>query len=179
MLVRAIRRLQRRPLVVALVGIALEVGVIAAIGSDDQIAGIRGIGGESAVSLAVVGAVFAGPWVGAALALAGWSVFFPLIAHASPPSVVALPVWVGTAVLVGRLSRGLTEAVRLRTEAERDAQAAHALRTPVATIHGLVRVLRSRDGRDEAEAKVIAAIEDETSRLLESPVLSRPAGRRP
>jgi hypothetical protein len=35
-------------------------------------------------------------------------------------------------------------------------------------------VLRSRDGRDEAKA-----IEDETSRLLESPVLSRPAGRRP
>jgi signal transduction histidine kinase len=173
-LVRTIHALQRRRLAAALLGGLVEVAVVAAIGSDDTVAGVRGIGGETAVSLAVVGAVFAGPAVGATMALAGWATFFPLIAESAPGSIVALPVWTATALLVGQLSRVLVRAERGRIEAERDAQAAHTLRTPVATIHGLVGVLRLRGGDEELE-KVVRALEDETERLLASSIFRRGA----
>lgn len=140
---------------------------MALIGTDDGIRGIRGIGGESAALLAVVGAVFAGPLVGAAMAGVGWAVFFPLVAESHPSSIVALPEWVLAAYLVGALSAALVRAERERAASELHRQAAHALRAPIATIHGLVQVLR----RDRsAEEPIVRAIEDETGRLLESPI---------
>jgi signal transduction histidine kinase len=173
MLLRAILGLQRRPLLVGAFGVALELVVISLIGSDDAIATIRGVGGESVVALAVVGAVFAGPWVGMGMALGGWCVFFPLVAGAHAPSVVALPLWLGVAALVGQLSRRLLLAERERAAAEHEARAAHDLRSPVATIHGLVATLRLRTDRDPTDEKVLAAIEDETGRLLEAPFFRR------
>jgi signal transduction histidine kinase len=169
MLVRTILALQRRPLVLAVAGIALELLVVSVIGTDDDVVGVRGIGGESAIGLAVVGAVFAGPWVGMAMATAGWAAFFPLIAKSEVSSVIALPMWLAVSALAGQLSRGLVLAERRRSQAEHDADAAHALRSPVATIRGLVEVLGRRDGRDATDTKVIAAIEDETQRLLDAP----------
>ena len=140
------------------------------IGTDDAIRGIRGIGGESAALLAVIGAVFAGPWVGVAMAIVGWALFFPLVASSHPSSIVALPVWVAAAYLVGALSAGLLRATRERDEAARRQEAAHALRAPVATIHGLVGVLRTRT---KAEDPILRSIEDETDRLLRSPLFER------
>jgi signal transduction histidine kinase len=165
-LLTAIERAQRRPFPVLAAGICLEAVVMLLIGTDDGIRGIRGIGGESAALLAVVGAVFAGPWVGVAMAAVGWAIFFPLVAESHPSSIVALPLWTSAAFLVGALSSALVRAERERGRIELQRQAAHALRTPVATIHGLVQVL-IRGGRDDP---ALRSIENETERLLRSPV---------
>lgn len=166
-LLTAIQRVRRLHVAALAVGIVLEAVVMSVIGTDDAIRGIRGIGGESAALLAVMGAVFAGPWVGVAMAVVGWALFFPLVANSHPSSVVALPVWVAAAYLVGALSAGLLRATRERDEAARRQEAAHALRAPVATIHGLVGVLRTRA---KAEDPILRSIEDETDRLLRSPL---------
>lgn len=172
-LLTAIQRVRRWHVIALAVGIGLEALVMSVIGTDDAIRGIRGIGGESAALLAVIGAVFAGPWVGVAMAGVGWGLFFPLVASSHPSSIVALPVWVFAAYLVGALSAGLLRTTRERDEAARRQEAAHALRAPVATIHGLVGVLRNREGRDDAEMTILRSIEDETDRLLRSPLLER------
>ena len=172
-LLTAIQRVRRWHVIALAVGIGLEALVMSVIGTDDAIRGIRGIGGESAALLAVIGAVVAGPWVGVAMAGVGWGLFFPLVASSHPSSIVALPVWVFAAYLVGALSAGLLRTTRERDEAARRQEAAHALRAPVATIHGLVGVLRNRAGRDDAEMTILRSIEDETDRLLRSPLLER------
>jgi signal transduction histidine kinase len=171
-LLTAIERVQRRPLPVLIAGIALEALVMSLIGIDDGIRGVRGIGGESAALLAVIGAVFAGPWVGVAMATVGWSLFFPLVAESHPSSIVALPEWALAAYLVGALSSALVHAEGERERAELQRRAAHALRAPVATIHGLVQVLQ-RDRRPQEP--ILRSIEDETERLLRSPLFERDA----
>ena len=171
-LLTAIQRVRRVHVVALVVGLALEALVMSVIGTDDAIRGIRGIGGESAALLAVIGAVFAGPWVGVAMAVVGWALFFPLVANSRPSSILALPVWAGAAYLVGALSAGLLRATRERDEAARRQEAAHALRAPVATIHGLVAVLRTRKPAD-ADQTILRSIEDETDRLLRSPLFER------
>jgi signal transduction histidine kinase len=103
------------------------------------------------------------------MAATGWAIFFPLVAHSHASSILALPEWTVPAYLVGALSLALVQAERDRGRSELRQQAAHALRTPVATIHGLVQVL-IREGRDEP---VVRSIEDETERLLRSPVFER------
>jgi len=60
-LLRLLARIQERPVIIAVVGIALELGIMSLAGSDDAIRGVRGIGGETALSLAVIGALFGGP----------------------------------------------------------------------------------------------------------------------
>ena len=172
-------RIQERPVIIAVVGIALELGIMSLAGSDDAIRGVRGIGGETALSLAVIGALFGGPVVGVLVAAAGWAVFFPTIAGSRLSSVIALPEWLLTVLLVGLLSRAIVTVERHRVEAERDREAAHALRAPVATIRGLVDFLRRRGGpRSPEEEKVVLALGDETDRLLSSPLLERPSDRR-
>jgi signal transduction histidine kinase len=168
---------QRRPLLVGVAGVVLELLLVALIGADDAIAGVRGIGGESAALLAVIGALLAGPLVGAAMAAAGWALFFPLIAHSDWWSIVALPLWVSVATAVGLLSSALLRLERQRIEAARDLQAAHALRTPVATIHGLVTVLTG-ESSDIPSQPLLRAIADETERLLEADVFTEAAARR-
>jgi signal transduction histidine kinase len=172
-LLAAIQRVRRLQAIALAVGILLEVLVMSVIGIDDSIRGIRGIGGESAALLAVIGAVFAGPWVGVAMAAVGWGLFFPLVANSDASSIVALPVWVAAAYLVGALSAGLLRATRERDEAARRQEAAHALRGPVATIHGLVSVLRARTKREDPELTILRSIEDQTDRLLRSPLFER------
>jgi hypothetical protein len=129
-LLATLGRVHRWRLATLVVGIALEVAVVLGIGSDDSLAGVRGIGGESAALLSVVGAVIAGPAVGVGMALVGWIVFFPLIADSSAASVLALPEWVGVALLVGLISRALVALEGRRVQTENDIRAAHALRTP-------------------------------------------------
>jgi signal transduction histidine kinase len=175
LLLRLIARIEERPFFTAAVGIALELAIMTAVGTDDSIAGVRGIGGETAVSLAVIGALFAGPLVGVAMALAGWAVFFPTIADSRLSSVIALPEWTVTAFLAGLLSRGIVELERQRIEAARDLEAAHALRAPIATIRGLVDFLGHREAATPEEEKVVRALGDETDRLLRSPLLDRPS----
>ena len=172
-LLTAIQRVRRWHFVALAVGLGLEALVMAVIGTDDAIRGVRGIGGESAALLAVIGAVFAGPWVGVAMAAFGWALFFPLVAHSHPSSIVALPIWILAAYLVGALSAGLLRATRERDETARRQEAAHALRAPVATIHGLVAVLQNRTDREDPDLTILCSIEDETERLLRSPLFER------
>jgi signal transduction histidine kinase len=74
---------------------------------------------------------------------------------------------VGVAAIVGVLSRRLLELERQQAQVERDLRDAHALRTPIATIHGLVSVLG--DGADRAAtAPLLRAISAETDALLRS-----------
>jgi signal transduction histidine kinase len=174
---RLLARIQERPMIVAVVGIALEVGIMTIAGSDDAIGGVRGVGGETALSLAVLGALFGGPVVGVLMVAAGWAVFFPTIADSRLSSVIALPEWTLTVLLVGLLSRAMVAVERRRVEAERDREAAHALRAPVATIRGLVDFLRRRGPRSPEEEKLVLALGDETDRLLSSPLLERPSDR--
>ena len=170
----AIESLQQRKLAALALGLGLEALAMSVIGADDSLSGIRGIGGETGALLAVVGAIFAGPWVGVAKAALGWSIFFPLVAHSRPASVVALAEWGLAAYLAGRLSSALVSADRERALAALEREAAHALRTPVATIHGLVAALNARAARDEDEAKILSSITDETDRLLRSPLFDAP-----
>jgi len=177
-LLQVISQIQERPIIIAVVGVALEIGLMTIAGSDDAIGGVRGIGGETALSLAVLGALFGGPAVGVLMVAAGWAVFFPTIADSRLSSVIALPEWTLTVLLVGLLSRALVNVERNRVEAERDLEAAHALRAPVATIRGLVDFLRQRGPRSPEEEKVVLALGDETDRLLGSRLLERPADGR-
>lgn len=172
-LLTAIQRVRRWHVIALAVGLGLEALVMSVIGTDDAIRGVRGIGGESAALLAVIGAVFAGPWVGVAMAAVGWALFFPLVANSHPSSIIALPIWTLAAYLVGALSAGLLRATRERDEAARRREAAHALRAPVATIHGLVEVLRNHTGHEDPESTILRSIEDETERLLRSPLFER------
>jgi signal transduction histidine kinase len=170
-LLATLGRVHRWRLATLVVGIALEVAVVLGIGSDDSLAGVRGIGGESAALLSVVGAVIAGPAVGVGMALVGWIVFFPLIADSSAASVLALPEWVGVALLVGLISRALVALEGRRVQTENDIRAAHALRTPVATIHGLVAVLEQAP-TDDVRRPVLLAIKEETTRLLHARIFA-------
>jgi signal transduction histidine kinase len=173
-LLRAIEWLQQRKLAALAPGLALEALAMSVIGTDDSLRGVRGIGGETGALLAVVGAIFAGPWVGVAMAALAWSIFFPLVAQSKPASVIALGEWVLAAYLAGRLSSALVDANRERALAEQEREAAHALRAPVATIHGLVEALGARAARDEDETKILSSIADETNRLLRSPLFDSP-----
>lgn len=172
-LLTAIQRVRRWPLLALGVGLGLEVLLMTLIGENDEIRGVRGIGGETAALLAVLGAVFAGPWVGVAMAVVGWAIFFPLVANSHPGSLIALLEWSLAAFLVGSVSAGLVRATRERDEVQRRHEAAHALRAPIATIHGLVVVLRDRFRHEGDETTILRSIEDETNRLLRSPLFER------
>ena len=167
----AFERLQARRSVALALGVVLEAAVMTAIGTSG-VKGVRGIGGESAVLLAVFGALLGGPLIGCAMAVTGWAVFFPLVADDRPASVVALPVWLVTAYVAGRVSEALVEAQQTLVRRELDNRAAHALRTPVATIHGMVQALRLHDLGPAERETVLDLIESETGGLLESDVLT-------
>jgi len=167
----AFERLQARSWVALSLGVALEAAVTTAIGTSG-VKRVRGIGGESAVLVALFGALLGGPLIGCAMALAGWAVFFPLVADDRPASVVALPVWLVTTYVVGRVSEALVEAQQTLVRRELDNRAAHALRTPVATIHGMVQALRVHDLPPAEREKVLGLIESETGGLLQSDVLA-------
>jgi signal transduction histidine kinase len=125
----------------------------------------------------VLGALLAGSGVGFAMAVAGWVTFFPVVAHMLLGSIAALPLWCGTAYTVGWVSKSLLHVESEQAVAARDAEAAHALRTPLATIKGMLEVLRLHDSSPEVEAQILAVVEDETNRLLEAPIFT-PTRRR-
>jgi signal transduction histidine kinase len=163
----AIERLRAHRALALAAGVALEAGAMALVGLHPAVRDIRGIGGESGLLLAVFGAIAAGRLVGTLMALAGWAVFFPLIAHEATASLVALPLWTGTALAVGYLSEQLVRSERARAEGELDAVAAHELRTPVAVIHGMAQTLRRRDLDEPEQDKLLELIEHEADRLLQ------------
>jgi signal transduction histidine kinase len=163
----AIARLQAHRTLALVVGVVVELVFVTLIGLDHTIRDTRGIGGESAVLLAVFGALAAGPVVGSAMALAGWAVFFPLIADSAAKSFAALPLWLLTTYAVGRVSQRLAESERERMRADFEVVTAHELRTPVAVIHGMAQSLRRQDFGAEERDKVLELIEEESRTLLE------------
>jgi signal transduction histidine kinase len=166
---RLIERLQSRRLAVTITGIGIEGAVVGLLAAVPSIGDIRGIGGETAVIIAVLGAVAAGPIAGAAMALTGWAIFFPTIANARLGSIAALPLWVATALIVGLTSERLVRSERGRTRAQMQADAAHQLRTPVAVIHGMAQTLRKDELPLDQREKLLELIVHESDQLLSAP----------
>jgi signal transduction histidine kinase len=163
---RLLGRLQQHRVVALVAGVTLELVAVLLISLDTAVRDTRGIGGESVVLLAVFGALAAGPVVGAAMAIAGWALFFPLIADDAPGSIIALPLWVLTTYAVGFVSARLVRSERTHTRAELEVVAAHELRTPVAVILGMARSLRRHQLGDEERDKLLELIETESENLL-------------
>lgn len=164
---RLLGRLQEHRTAAIVVGVVLEVVVVLLISVDPGIRDTRGIGGESVVLLAVFGALAAGPLVGAAMTLAGWALFFPLIADDAPQSIAALPLWLVTTYAVGVVSARLARSERAHSRAELEVVAAHELRTPVAVILGMARALRRHELGDDQRDKLLELIETESQTLLD------------
>lgn len=129
----------------------------------------------SRVSLiAVLAAVAGGPVVGGVVAAVGWTIFFVSIAGHSPDSVIALPLWVGTAVLVGLVSARAIASERARAADRLEEITAHGFRTPVATIHGMAEVLRGDLSlSDETREHMLRLIAEESRRLLDEELRAR------
>ena len=117
----------------------------------------RGTPAAIALAIAVFAALLAGARVGAVVAFAGWALFVALVAPGWG-TVVALPVWVGTALAVGFVSA--------RVQAlEWSYHAIHELRSPLAAILGLTRTL-DQQTFSERDQRVLVAIEDAASEAL-------------
>jgi signal transduction histidine kinase len=144
--------------------------------------------GALPVGVACLAGFLAGPVAGAAVALAGWTFFFPFVVHWSPYGLVALPLWIGPAVLLGLVAQRLRARERelavleaeqryeeLRSELANQAQ--HELRTPAAVIYGMADVLL-RDDFDlsmEQQRKFLGLIAESAQRLTDVPELLAPA----
>jgi signal transduction histidine kinase len=166
---RLIQRLQDRRMAVTAAGVAIEVTVMAFLAAVPSVGDVRGIGGESGVIVAVLGAVAAGPVAGGLMAVTGWAIFFPFIANSHLASIAALPLWVATAVIVGWTSARLVRSERARTRSQMHADAAHRLRTPVAVIHGMAQTLRKDELPEEQRDMLLDLILTESDDLLRSP----------
>ncbi len=162
-------RVRQRPVLAFVVGSGLVVVVISLMALDDAVRNNRGTGGETVVVISVLAALVGGPLAGAGVAAVGWAVFFPLIAHGALGSIVALPLWVGTAAVVGLIAERAVLAERLRSQVELADFTAHRLRTPAAAIAGLAQALRAREVAEDParRERVLAAIAEESERLLE------------
>jgi signal transduction histidine kinase len=119
----------------------------------------QGTPGAVGVAIAVLAAIAAGPLVGLAVAGCGWLAFFMLVAEGDAVALIALPVWLLTAVAVGLVTRALIQSERERFVGELErrelnelaqlkgrfaALAAHELRTPATAVYGIVRTLDAR-----------------------------------
>ena len=147
-------------------GVVLEVALMLVF-SPSVVSFPKGTPGAVGVAIAVLAAIAAGAAAGAVVAVTGWVALFFFVTEQAPSSLIALPVWVATAYLVGSLADALLRNERELAEQEFERIASHELRTPLATIVGLARVLRSRELAPE-EHSVVELIEHEASDLLES-----------
>ena len=87
-----------------------------------------GVPGALGALVAVLVAIAAGPWLGAAVALFGSALFYALVAEGSAGSLLAFPAWVGAALAAGSLAERLRATERrARVEAEERARASLAL----------------------------------------------------
>ena len=165
-LVRPLQYFRRRLVLTLAVGVLAELALLGATapGALDAPTGTPGAVG---VAVAVLAAIAAGGVVGAFVALAGWWTLFLVVTEREVATLIALPVWVGVAVLVGLLSDALLQTHRELDRRELDRIASHELRTPIATIAGLTGVLRARE-LPPGEARLVEIIDREASGLLES-----------
>ncbi|MDP8911535.1 MAG: hypothetical protein M3M94_05655 [Actinomycetota bacterium] len=124
----------------------------------------KGTPGALGVAIAIFAALGGGGPAGAVVALAGWISLF--LSQQAASTLIALPVWVATAYVVGILSEALLTTQHALTEREIDRIASHELRTPLATIVGLARVLRAGQ-LPEREERLVDTIEQEASGMLE------------
>ena len=165
-LIRPLQFLRRRVTVTAALGVLTELVLMAAM-SPSALDAPKGTPGAVGVAIAVVAAIAAGGIVGALVALAGWWALFLLVTEREPVTLIALPVFVGVAILVGLLSDALLKTRRELDRRELDRIASHELRTPIATIAGLTGVLRGRE-LPPGEARLVEIIDLEAPGLLES-----------
>ena len=176
-LLRALSALQGRPRATLLVGAAAQASataILALTGAD-----VVGISGALAVLFSILAALAAGPLVGAAVAAAGWAFFFPFIAEGDPTTIIALPIWLATPVLVGWVAEQMRsiEDERSRLAGERALEqaksnfistASHELRTPLAAIYGAAVTLE-RSGarlREDVRDELMSVIGSESTRLV-------------
>ena len=143
------------------VGIVAEI-LNAVVFSDFFLPGVtettaRGTPAAIALAIAVFAALLAGARVGGLVAFVGWALFVALVAPGWG-TIVALPVWVATALAVGF--------VAARVQAlEWSYRAIHELRSPLASIVGLTRTL-DQATFSERDQRVLVAIEDAASEAL-------------
>jgi signal transduction histidine kinase len=171
----------RQRIVVLLLGVFAEVVVLvpfALLGRGPFIGSL----GALPVGVACLAGFFAGPTVGAIVALSGWVVFFPFVVHWSPFGVVALALWVLPAVMLGVVASRLRarerqlavlEAERRYEELRSDLanQAQHEVRTPAAVIYGMADVLLRGDFdlTREQHKKFLGLIAESAQRLTDVP----------
>ena len=163
LLSRALQLSRQHRLLTAAVGVILEIGLMALF-SPAVLGFPKGTPGALGVAVAVVTAMAAGAGIGVGVACLGWIALF--VVQTAPSTVIALPIWVLTAYVVGMLSDALLDTERSLGQQELDRIASHEVRTPLATIAGLARVLRESE-LPEREARTIETIEHEASRMLE------------
>ena len=180
---------QRRPVqrwrgAAVVVGILAELVVLtpfSVFGTPSQFVGSLG---ALPVAVACVTGFVAGPAAAVIAALSGWTFFFALLAQWDPAGLLALPLWMGPAAVVGMLAErvrardrqlALLEAERRYEAARRELEnvAQHTVRTPAAVIRGMADVLL-RDHRDFSAEQTRAFIEliaDSAQELLDAPEL--------
>ena len=126
-------RARSHPSLVALIGLVLEAAVTIPLALFDLTA--PEVSAALAILIAAGVAFLAGPWWGGLVAAAGWGLFFAFVVDREPRAILALPVWLALAVLVGLASERLRRAER---EHRRDASQLEAVREdPVQGIVGL------------------------------------------
>jgi signal transduction histidine kinase len=147
---RLFAALRRRPWVTLAVGAALEVLAMAAFAPADEVP--PGAPGAVGVAIAVLTALAAGAVAGVTVSAVGWVALFFLVGDRDALTFVALPIWVFTAYLAGRLAKALA-----RHEGEQDELrrlddvktqfvelASHELRAPATVIAGIAATLHLR-----------------------------------
>jgi two-component system phosphate regulon sensor histidine kinase PhoR len=118
---------------VALIGLVLEAAVTVPLALFDLTA--PEVSAALAMLIAAGVAFVVGPWWGALVGAAGWGLFFVFVADYETRAILALPVWLALAVLVGLASDRLRRADR---ERRREASQLKAVREdPVQGIVGL------------------------------------------
>jgi signal transduction histidine kinase len=162
-----------RALAALLGGIAAEALVFVLL-DQAEFGDVLGLPGVAGVTIAVVAALYAGPVVGAIVAAAGWGVFFGTLAEADVETLVVLPLWVATAILVGVVAGRQRALERRRADTMIEDIASHEFRTPVATIHGMAEALRGQPNlSEETRDHILELIAEESKRLLDEELLAR------
>ena len=162
---------------VALIGLVLEAAVTVPLALFDLTA--PEVSAALAMLIAAGVAFVVGPWLGALVGAAGWALFFVFVVDYETRAILALPVWLALAVLVGLSSERLRRAER---EHRREESQLEAVREdPVQGIVGLdlagniVSWDRGAEriygyGADEVagDAVTLLSPEDEGGHLLEA-----------
>ena len=163
----------RRALAAVVLGIALEVAAFSLLDLS-RFRDTLGLPGVVGIAIAIFAALYGGPVAGGVVAAAGWSVFFFTLADRDLDTLVVLPIWIATAIVVGVVAARQLEFERRRTDTLVDEIASHEFRTPVATIHGMAQALRSGlDLTDETRDHILDLIAEESKKLLDEEVMMR------